>query len=140
MHAVFAGAVRQLHRSGIEACFEIIEQRQTFADIGQRHLIAAMPARRTVARIGQVDLQLVAVTRETDTYVSILTRRLYPVLHGVLEQRLQHQRRHLYVVRHVDDLPLDVEPVAEAQLLEVEILAAERDLVGERHKVAVIAH
>ena len=38
------------------------------------------------------------------------------------------------------DVPVDLQPVAEAQLLELEVLPAQLDLVGERRELAVVAH
>ena len=69
-----------------------------------------------------------------------LGRRLDAVIDGVLEQRLQHERRNERVARHALDVPVDLEPIAEAQLLELEILAAQLDFVGQRREVAVVAH
>ena len=37
-------------------------------------------------------------------------------------------------------LPVDLQPVAQPQLLEREVLAAQLDLVGERRQIAVVAH
>ncbi len=69
-----------------------------------------------------------------------LARRLDAVVDGVLEQRLQHERRHQRVARHAVQVPLDLQAVAQPQLLELEVLAAQLDLVGERRELAVVAH
>ncbi len=69
-----------------------------------------------------------------------LGRRLDAVVDGVLEQRLQHERRDERVARHALHVPVDDQPLAEPQLLELEVLPAQLDLVGERRQVAVVAH
>src|SRR6516165_5098338 len=51
---------------------------------------------------------------------------------------MQRQRRHERIFRHVLGVPLDDEAIAEAQLLEVEVLAAQLDFVGEWRKLAVV--
>ena len=66
--------------------------------------------------------------------------RLDAVIDGVLEQRLQHQRRHQRIGRHVVDVPVDDEAIAQPQLLQLEVLPAQLDLVGERRQLAVVAH
>ena len=38
------------------------------------------------------------------------------------------------------DVPVDLQPLAEPQLLELEVLPAQLDLVGERRELAVVAH
>ena len=55
----------------------------------------------------------------------------HPVLDRVLHDRLQDERGHLHVAherRHVDD---DVDPVAEARLLEQDVLAHVLELASE---------
>ena len=69
-----------------------------------------------------------------------LGQRLDAVIDGVLEQRLQHERRNERIARHALHVPVDLEPITQAKLLELEILAAQLDFVGQRCEVAVVAH
>jgi hypothetical protein len=62
------------------------------------------------------------------------------VVHGILEQRLQHERRQQGVGRRAVELPGDAQPLAEAQLLELRIALEERDLVRKAHEGARVRH
>jgi hypothetical protein len=44
--------------------------------------------------------------------------RLDAVVHGVLEQRLQHERRQQRIGRRAVEVPADAQPLAQAQLLD----------------------
>ena len=62
------------------------------------------------------------------------------VVDGVLEQRLQHQRRQQRVGGRGIELPADAQALAEAQLLDLGVALEERDLVGEAHELARVGH
>ena len=95
MHSIFSRRARQFGPIGSPAAPPDHKQRQAFADVGQRHLVAAvLYARFAVAGIGQIDLSSSPCARNRMRTRPIL-RRFDAVIHGVLEQWLQHQRRHL---------------------------------------------
>ena len=62
------------------------------------------------------------------------------VVHGVFHQRLQKHRRDQGLLDGRLQLPSHREPLAQAQLLEVQILPAQRQLILERDQLAVVGH
>lgn len=54
---------------------------------------------------------------------------------GVLDQRLQDQRRHRHRKRSLVDVPANVEPIGEAFALEIDVPSHEIDFGRERHQV-----
>ena len=78
--------------------------------------------------------------KEIDRNRARLTRRLDPVVHGILEQRLQHQWRNERIARHALHIPVNDQSITEPQLLEIEVLSAQQYFVFERRQVAVVAH
>src|SRR5215831_13108905 len=119
-------------------CVEV--QRQPFTDVGQRHLVAAMVATARLIGIAQNRMHLAAPQEYVNRDHPGCARRLDAVIDRVLEQWLQHQRRNQRVAGHVVDMPLDAQPVAEAQFLEIEVLSAQRHLVEKGSELAVVAH
>src|SRR5205823_5366620 len=114
-----------LRRARFEARFGIKMQGESFADVVERHLVAGLmtaPAQKN--RIPQDRMNLALRQKEVDRNRARLARWLDPVVHGILEQRLQHQRRDERIARHTLDVPVDDQPIAEPQLLEVEVLPA----------------
>ena len=75
-------------------------------------------------RILQNRMNLALRQKEVDRNRARIARRLDPVVHGILEQRLQHQRWDERIARHALDVPVDDQSIAEPQLLEVEVLSA----------------
>ena len=70
-----------------------------------------------------------------DADAPALGPRRHPVHDAVLDQRLQAERRDLVLQRGRVDLPADVEPGAEAQAFQGEVVAHELHLVGQGHAV-----
>ena len=66
--------------------------------------------------------------------------RLDAVVHRVLEQRLQHQRRQQRVRGRAVEVPDDAQPLAQAQLLDFGVALEQRDLVGQAHELARVRH
>ena len=140
MHMVLTASVTGIHIANLQSSFKVVIKRQSFANIAERHAISSVCSFDSGTGIGQIDVELVLFAGETDRYCTGLTRRFDPVIDGVFEQGLQQQRRNQKIVGHIDDFPFDVQPVAEAQLLEVEVLPAESDFIGQGEQVAVITH
>jgi hypothetical protein len=69
---------------------------------------------------------------DIDADLARVHARLDAVINRVFDERLQQQRRYQRVSGHFVDAPHDLEAVAEAQLLEVEILPAKLDFARDR--------
>jgi hypothetical protein len=90
-----------------------------------------MAAALRLVGIAQDRVDVAALAEDVDRNHTRLARRLDAVIHGVLQQWLQHQRRHQRVAGHAVEMPLDLQALAQAQL-ERQVLPAQPDLVGER--------
>lgn len=77
-------------------------------------------------------MDLAAREKQIDRNRSWRAFRFDAVVDGVFQQRLQHERRHQRIGRHALDVPIDEKARAQPQLFELEILATQLDLVGER--------
>ena len=115
-------------------------QRQTLVYIRQGHVVAVLMPWPLTARISQIDMQFIAAAGKTDAQGAVFARRLDAMIDGILEQRLEHQRRHFQIGRHIDNLPFDMQALTETQLFKVEILPAQRNFIGQRQKFTMIAH
>src|SRR5689334_8358200 len=124
----------------LETRLGIEMQRETLADVGQRHLVAAAAARTRLIRIAQDRMNFAAAEEDINRDYPGRARRLDSVVDGVLEQRLQDQRRHHRIPGHVVDMPVDPQSVAQTQFLEVQIMTAKVDLVLQRRKLTIVAH
>src|SRR5438445_12334218 len=91
-------------------------------------------------RILQNRMNLALRQKEVDRNRARIARRLDPVVHGILEQRLQHQWRNESITRHALHIPVNDQSITEPQLLEIEVLSAQQYFVLERRQVAVVAH
>src|SRR5688572_22111440 len=120
--------------------FGVEMQLQALADVGKRHLVAGLVLARAGVWIAHDSMDLLPGPVDIDGDEAGLDLGLYSVIHGVLEQRLEHERRNQRIARHPLHLPLDPQPLAQPQLLEVEILPAQVDLARERSQLAVIRH
>ena len=58
----------------------------------------------------------------------------------ILQQGLQHQRRHQRIGRTLFDIPTNAHPLAQPQPLQLDVLAAQRNLRGQRHQFARVLH
>ena len=68
-----------------------------------------------------------------------LVERLDAVVDGIFEQRLQDERRDRRVHRQAVDLPVDLQPLPEAQPLDALVGARDLDLMRKRDAFAVLA-
>ena len=68
-----------------------------------------------------------------------MVERLDAVVHGILEQGLQDQRRDLRIHRQPVDLPVDLQALPEAQSLDALVGARDLDLVRQRDPLAMLA-
>jgi hypothetical protein len=64
--------------------------------------------------------------------------RLDAMIDRILQQRLQHERRHLGVLRAGLDVPRHLQALAQAQALQLEILPAQGELLAERHQSRLV--
>src|SRR5439155_24835532 len=122
-----------IRRTRFEARFRIEMQRESFADVVERHLVAGLmtaPAQKN--RILQNRMNLAFREKEVDRNRARIARRLDPVVHGILEQRLQHQWRNESITRHALQIPVNDQSITEPQLLEIEVLSAQQYFVFER--------
>jgi hypothetical protein len=105
----------------LEPRLGIEEQHQPLADVFNCHAIArvvAMPI-----RIGIVDVHMQAVTALRDTHHDLgrLDRRFDAMIDGVLEQRLQQERREDRIRWCGIELPDDAQALAEPKLLQARV-------------------
>src|SRR6185295_7220101 len=115
-----------------------VHEREPLPDIGERELVAfpiVLPLRHGIAHDDRDQpAGKLAVDRD-DTAVGL---RFDAVINRVLEQRLQQQARHERLHRELIDVPHDVQPVAEPQLLDALINARDFQLLLERDGVALL--
>src|SRR2546426_2833859 len=113
---------------------------QALADIGKRHVVPL--AMLIILVVGIDQSQPKAVVPALDAHFDHAGRdsRLDSVVDGVFHQGLQEHRRHESLLDRRIQLPIDPEPLPQAQLLQVEILATQRDLVPESDQLAVVDH
>ena len=97
-----------------------------------------LPGPRGLGRHGVGDHHLRATEPDAraDAHRAALGRRLDAMAHRVLDQRLQDQRRHARTAGLRVELPLDVQPLAEAHLLDGEVAPRQLDLLGQRDRFA----
>src|SRR5438132_7405968 len=113
---------------------------QALADVGKRHVISLAMLIVFVVGIGQ--MQPEAVVPALDAHLDHTGRgsRLDSVVDGVFHQGLQEHRRHQSLLDGRIQPPIDPEALAQAQLLQVEILTAQRELVPESDQLTVVDH
>src|SRR5215472_410781 len=124
----------------LEARLSIKMQCQPLADVVHRHLVASVMVSCNLVRIAQDRMYLAPAQEDVNRDHPRRARRFDAVIDSILEQRLQHQGRDHRIARHVLGMPLDDETLPETQLFQIEILTAQLDFVGERGKLAVVAH
>ena len=86
-----------------------------------------------LAVVGHAQLDVGAEVAPLDRHAPALGPRLDAVADGVLDERLQRQHRHDRVQHLGVDLDAHAQPLAEARLLEPQVLLHVLQLVGERH-------
>lgn len=96
---IFPHSVGRNNFTRFQASLEIIVQRQAFANVRQRHVIALRRFAAATAGIGEIDMQFITVSGKGNTHRAWLAGRFDAVIDGILEQWLQHQRRHFHVGR-----------------------------------------
>src|ERR1700704_1468768 len=113
---------------------------QALADVGERHVIPLTMLIVLVIWIRQ--LQPEAVVPALDAHLDHAGRdsRLDSVVDGVFHQGLQEHRRHESLLDRRSQLPIDPEALSQAQLLQVEVLAAQREFVSESDQLTVVDH
>src|SRR5450755_1497979 len=124
----------------LQARLGVEMQREPLADVGERHLVAALMALAHLIGVTKDRVHFATAQKDINRDDPGSARRLDSVINGVFQQRLQHQWRHLRISRHVVDVPFDGQAIAETQFLQLEVLPAQLDLVGKRRKLAVVAH
>ena len=90
--------------------------------------------------VAQYDHHLVAVAVDIDHDFPREARRLDAVIDGIFQERLQHQRRNQRIGGHLVRVPRDLQAVAQPQLLDVQILAAEFHFLLQGDEPAVVGH
>ena len=121
--------------SMMQACARAVHRRQPRAQVGEPEAVRVVPARRreSRARCRAPSSRTPSGSRRADDLdAAALDLRLEPVLDRVLDDRLQHHRRHRQAEQVLGDVDAPREAAAHAQLQDVEIGAQPAQLVGER--------
>src|ERR1022692_460866 len=108
----------------LQARLGVEMQRQPLTDIGERHLVAVVIALPHLIGIAEDRVHFPAAQKDINRDDPWSARRFDTVVNRVFQQRLQHQRRHLRIARHIVDVPLDRQALAEAKLLHLQVLTA----------------
>src|SRR5438552_18925621 len=94
----------------LEARLSVEMQRQPFADVGERHLVSDLMATSRLIGVAQNRMHLAAPQEYVNRDHPGCARRFDSMINGVFEQRLENQRRHQRIARHVVDVPLYSQP------------------------------
>src|SRR5437660_6417388 len=113
---------------------------QPLADVGKRHVISLAMLIVLVVEIGQMQAEPVVAAFDAHFDYPGRGSRLDSVVDGVFHQRLQEHRRNQSPLDGRIQPPIDTETLTEAQLLQIEILTAQRELVSESDQLAVVDH
>src|SRR5437773_5710829 len=115
-------------------------QLQALADVGKRHVISLAVLIVLVVGIGQVQPE--AVVPALDAHLDHTGRdsRFDSVVDGVFHQGLQEHRRYQSLLDGRIQSTNDPETLTQAQLLQVEILTAQRELVSQSDELTVVDH
>ncbi|MDV7392705.1 hypothetical protein RZS08_15160, partial [Arthrospira platensis SPKY1] len=111
-----------------------VDQQQALADVV---LGEALPLETAVASagrpgIGDGEAQAAGLPGDADAQLSAFGQALNAVMDGVLDQRLQQQRRHGRGERQIGgQSPVHLEPVAHAQVFDGQIAAGQLQLVAQ---------
>ena len=116
----------------LQAGLRVKMQLQALLDVFYGHAVSRNVCGFGVIRIGQNNLHLFAAGFDGDVEGAVTLLRLDTVVHRVFNQRLQDQRRHQRLGRHVGDVPFHFQPIAQADLFDLQILAAQGDFILER--------
>src|SRR5262249_43437281 len=115
-----------------------VERCEPFARIRQSHTGARWLSRALVGierRVGDFDMQVAVATVHADAYGAAALTWRDAVLHGVFDERLNGKVRHVLAVGVCRDRQFHTQPVAEANLLDREVLLDEGQLAAERHEL-----
>src|SRR5688500_6864538 len=125
---------------GGDACLGVEEKLQALADVLERHAVAGALHLGLDERVLDAREDPGAAPLDAHQHVAGAGPRLHAVVHGVLEQGLEHERRQQGIGGRGVELPADAQPLAKAPLLERGIALEQRDLVGEAHELARVRH
>src|SRR5207244_1799851 len=89
------------------------------------------------AIVADANVQVLAARFRSNLDLAPLGALVDRVMHGVLDERLQRERRRAADERFRIDVRVDAQPLAVPQLLELEVSPRELPLLGERNGVAV---
>ena len=144
--ATAAQVAAKLHEAGCKT--EVSYGPQALVDVVQADALVVVCPRQSAPDLARFradpvvldgDLGLVVGVHDGDLEVARLAARLQPVMDRVLDERLQHERRE-HDAQHLGGDPQgDVESVAEARPLQVEVGVDQADLFGHRHELPVAA-
>src|ERR1700730_3904553 len=107
-----------------EARLRVEVKRETLADIGKSHLVPGVVIAAHLIRIAQDRMNLAPAQENINRDHPSRARRFDPVVDGVFEERLKARGRPQGILRHIVYVPFDLQPLAEPQHLDVEILSA----------------
>src|SRR5262245_16124190 len=124
----------------LELRLDVEVEREPLADVGERDPVPLAMLVLRVVRVGELEVHLVAAAADRDLDRPRRGAGLDAVIDGVLDERLQQERRYERVARRVLGLPPHDEPRAEPELLELEVLAREVELLRERGEVLHVGH
>ena len=133
-HDVFLVEAPGLHRGPLA-----IHELEPFLDVGQRQPIAVAHGEIGGGhRVADDNGDHALVEFAGDRHRAAVGPRLDAVIDGVLEQGLQRESGHQRIGGQRIHLPVDAQPVTEAQLLHALIGARHVDLLGQRDLVALL--
>src|SRR5262247_1051794 len=99
--------------TGRELGLDVEVELESLPDVGERDPVPLPVLVLWLIRVRELHVHPVPVAPDRDLDRAALRPRLDPVIHRILDERLQEERRHERVARRLVDLPFDREPVAE---------------------------
>src|SRR5690349_17564352 len=113
-------AVREI-RADVERRVDSMRELEAFAHVLQSHAGPRAVAAKAAAVVGDGDRDLAFRFARDDPDGAAARERLQAMLDGILDQRLQHHRRHRRGAQRIGDLHLHGEALAHADLHDLEI-------------------
>ncbi len=130
-------------RTGLDLVFrfDIEQQVQAFADVGERHLVACGSRRGLpYRRVANFHVQSVVVSIQSDVDDTPFRQRLDAVVDGILQQRLQNQGRNERVRRHVLHIPAHLEAFAQTQFFNSQVLPRKLHFLAQCDQFVLVCH
>src|SRR4029450_1580822 len=114
---------------------QLLQARGGVAEAGARIAGDVETGRQAGARIRDPQVKTRAGKARTDRHLAAPRLWCNPMADGVLDERLQQQRRHRHRERGLVHVPADVESIGEALALKIDVAAHEVDFGRERHQM-----